>query len=585
MDKKGIIALVLCAIILMVYFPIILPKISPPPPQKQETVEREEIGRETGRDIPEGVATGKEDGFSRDFQPEIAAETSQIEQTEDAQIPLQDHIILQNENIISTWTNEGAALKSVILKNYKDHTKTRDMELIRPVTDDYLPLSITKIRFPDKDGIEDISLVNRRFMVIENTKNMASFQTTLKNGLQITKNISIDPDEYHVNMELILKNKSDQNLTCEYQITAASGIVYEGDDKIDMGTVVGIDRGNGNGNYKLIKTGLKDLPERNESVGISWTGSVNKYFAVILKPVLNNWIYSTDSSRMGLQSISAREAVTDDFMVNMQTKPVDIPSHNEVKHNYMVFLGPKLEQLLEKHGLESLLGFGMFKSISKILLKILNGFYELIPNYGVSILFLTLLVKLMLFPLTRKSQISMFKMQGLQPKIEQLKVKYKNDKQRMAKAQMELFKQQGANPLGGCLPMVLQMPIFFALFRTLQLSFEMRQAPFVLWINDLSMPDTLITLPFTIPVMGNMLNILPLIMTAASFVQMKLNPKTPSVDPQAKMQQKMMSFMPLMFCFILYKMPSGLTLYWTTSTLFSIGENLFIRKSLQKLKK
>ena len=178
----------------------------------------------------------------------------------------------------------------------------------------------------------------------------------------------------------------------------------------------------------------------------------------------------------------------------------------------------------------------------------------------------------------------MFRMQQLQPMINQMKEKYKHDKQRMGKEQMLLFKKYGVNPMSGCLPMVLQLPVFFALFRTLQLSFEMRQAPFLLWVNDLSMPDTLLHFSFSIPFIGNALNILPLIMTGASFAQMKLTPKAPAVDPQAQAQQKMMSFMPIIFAFILYHMPSGLTVYWTTSTIFSIIEGLVIRKSIKKIK-
>ncbi|MGR3219954.1 MAG: membrane protein insertase YidC [Candidatus Anammoxibacter sp.] len=582
MDKKGIIAIVLCAVILLVYFPYILPLISPPP-EEQTSGENGGISGETEQgDIFRGLTPANEyQSLTKSAEPEATVEETPVTigSTEETGIPLQDHIVLQNENIIARWTNDGAALKSIVLRNYKDKTKTKEMELIMPSVNDYLPLSITKIRFLHTDITEEISLATRRFKVIANTSNKVIFQTTLKNGLQITKKISLDPDAYHLNMELVFKNKSDQELTYGYQMVASSGIAYEGDPKMDMSAVVGIDKGRGNGSYKLIKTVLKDLPEKNESVGISWAGTVNKYFAVILKPASNNYIYSTDA-----RAIFVNGVVTNDFMVTVQTKAASLPPHNEISHSYIVYTGPKLERLLSKFDIESLLGFGIFKVISRVLLKILNGVYTVIPNYGVAILFMTLAVKLLLFPLTRKSQTSMFKMQGLQPEIEKLKAKYKNDKQSMAKAQMQLFKKHGANPLGGCLPMVLQMPIFFALFRTLQLSFEMRQAPFTLWITDLSLPDTLITLPFSIPLLGNMLNILPLIMTGASFIQMRLNPKTPTADPQAKMQQKMMSFMPLMFCFILYKMPSGLTLYWTTSTIFSIGENLFIRNSLKKLK-
>jgi YidC/Oxa1 family membrane protein insertase len=138
--------------------------------------------------------------------------------------------------------------------------------------------------------------------------------------------------------------------------------------------------------------------------------------------------------------------------------------------------------------------------------------------------------------------------------------------------------------MSGCLPMVLQIPVFFALFRTLQLSFEMRQAHFVSWIVDLSRPDTLLTLSFSIPFLGNALNILPLIMTGASVAQMKLTPKAPAADPQAQAQQKMMSFMPIMFAFILYRMPSGLTVYWTVSTILSIIEGIVIRRGLKKVR-
>ncbi len=576
MDKKGIIALVICAIILMVYFPYIMPMISPPAPeQKSSEVEKNEPGN---------ISTPITNNAPLSNTNITAAESGNENKSEDlGQIPLQDHIVLQNENIISVWTNEGASLKSVTLKNYKDSTKTKEMELFHSVLRDYYPLSITKLKLGQNGISEEVSLANRNFRVIGNSKNKVSFKTEFQNGFQITKNIAINPEDNHVSMEVIFANKSNQEITCEYQINAASGIVYEGEAKMDMQAVVGIDKANGN--YKLIKTLTKDLPERNESVGISWAGAVNKYFAAVLKPISNDIIYSVDSNAInsGSNNEEAKEEV--DFVVNVKTKPVSILPNSEQKHSYVFYLGPKIEKLLGEHNLESLLGFGMFKAISKILLKILNGFYTLIPNYGVSILLLTLLVKLMLSPLTRKSQMSMFRMQGLQPEVEKLKIKYKNDKQRLAKEQMELFKKNGANPLGGCLPMILQLPIFFALFRTLQLSFEMRQAPFMLWIGDLSMPDTLFVLPFSIPFLGSNLNILPLIMTVASFFQMKLNPKTPSADPQARMQQKMMSFMPLMFAFILYKMPSGLTLYWTVSTLFSIGENLVIRKSIQKLKK
>lgn len=579
MDKKTIIAFILCGIILLVYFPIILPKLSPPPPPSSEKKETIEEAERPKKEESEGASPKLEKTVPFEGYEEVSTSISPYqEEAEKEGIELQDHIVIQNENIVTVWTNEGGALKSVTLKEYKNTEKTGSMELLNSMANTLPPLSITKVKFSSLEDSREISLTDRRFRVVGNTIDKVSFQTVLENGIQITKNVYLAPEEYMANIEIIFRNKSNREITAEYQLVASSRMIYEGDANIDMGAVIGIDKGNGN--YKLIKTNIKNLPDRNESVGISWLGSVNKYFAIVLKPASSKWISSSISEPIS----NGENRISEDFWVSVQTVPFKIMPQDEELHGYGLFLGPKLEKLLEKYELSSLLGFGTFESISKILLNILNGFYKIAPNYGVAILLLTILVKLMLFPLTRKSQTSMFKMQKLQPMIEQLKVKYKNDKQRMAKAQMELFKKHGANPLSGCLPMLLQLPVFFALFRTLQLSFEMRQAPFIFWINDLSMPDTLLFLPFSIPFLGNMLNILPIIMTVASFLQMKLSPKSPSVDPQTRMQQKMMSFMPFLFCFILYRMPSGLTLYWTTSTLLSIGETMFIRKSLKKLK-
>lgn len=577
MDKKAIIAFILCGIILLVYFPIILPKLSPPPsPKEKEAIEDTERAKEeeVGRPFPR---LEEAEPFEK-HEEAVTSITPYQEEAEKEGIELQDNIVIQNENIITVWTNEGGALKSITLKKYKNAEKTGNMELLNHMAHTHLPLSIARVKFSSPEESKELSLTDRRFRVVGNTTDKVSFQTVLENGIQITKNVYLAPEEYVVKIEIIFRNKSNQEISAEYQLVASSRMIYEGDAGIDMGAVVGIDKGNGN--YKLIKTNIKDLPDRNESVGISWLGSVNRYFAAVLKPASSKWISSSISEPVSKEE----KGLPEDFWVTVQTIPFKIMPQEEELHEYGLFLGPKLEKLLEKYDLSSLLGFGTFASISKILLNILNGFYKIAPNYGVAILLLTILVKLMLFPLTRKSQMSMFKMQRLQPMIEQLKGKYKNDKQRMAKAQMDLFKKHGANPLSGCLPMLLQLPVFFALFRTLQLSFEMRHAPFLFWINDLSIPDTLLFLPFSIPFLGNMLNILPIIMTIASFLQMKLSPKSPTTDPQARMQQKMMSFMPFLFCFILYRMPSGLTLYWTTSTLLSIGETLFIRKSLKKLK-
>ena len=206
--------------------------------------------------------------------------------------------------------------------------------------------------------------------------------------------------------------------------------------------------------------------------------------------------------------------------------------------------------------------FGVFGVIAVPILKGLQFFYKYIPNYGFAIILITLLIRTLLFPLQYKSFKSMKKMQKLQPELAKVKEKYGDDPQRMQKETMELFKRNGANPMGGCLPLILQMPVFFAFYQVLFNSVELLGAPFILWIHDLSAKD-----PYYV---------LPVLMGAAMFGQTKLNPST-TADPT---QQKMMMFMPLIFTFFMKDLPAGLNLYIFVSTLFGIIQQLFVYKTV-----
>ena len=558
MDKKAILAFVLCAII-MLYFLQGFPQPTKPPDEerKEEVVDEKTVVKE--KEVLERRITVQKE----------QEEKIKIVQDE---IDLQDNIVIQNDLIRTVWTNEGAALKSAVLTEFENSEKTQVLELLKPNREDLLPLSIKLLD-------EEFQLNRRRHKVVEQKEDKVVFTTLLENGLRITKDISLENGKYNLDIVITFENTSNSDVALAYTVNSTSGIYPEYDKYTGLASVVGIDVGRGK--VKLVRTATKDMPYKNESVGISWAGAVNKYFVSILKSSSGTIIATATSAPNENQD----PLYKDDFSVNLQTKRISIIPQGKEQHDYVLFLGPKKESILKQYdGLLVLLEYGWTTSICKILIKILNVFYGFIPNYGIAILLLTFLVKMILFPLTMKSQKSMFKMQQLQPLIGKLKEKYKGDKQRMGQEQMKLFKQHGVNPMSGCMPIMLQMPVFFALFRTLQLSFEMRQAPFVLWISDLSKPDTLLQLPFTIPFLGDGLNILPIIMGIASFVQMKLTPKTVSGDDaQAKMQQRMMQMMPIIFPFILYTMPSGLTLYWTTSTLISIGEQMFIRRSIKKV--
>ena len=560
MDRKALLGLALCSLIMLLYYVLFLPWIYPPAERKGRPIPAERPG------VKAPTVPSIEKKEAKISPPMPAAQPSAQEER------LLDNIILENELLRTVWTNEGAALKDGELKKFKYYKGHDELCFISPMETSPSPLTIEEV-------MEKYDLSRHRYRVVEVTSNRVVFQATLGNELRLTKIVSLQEGKYHVDLEVVLENLTQAELPVRYSIASSTQICPEGTPELDMASVVGVEMGGQK--VKLIQKSLGELlksPERNESHGIAWVGGMNKYFATILRPLSSNLVSAVDSKAVQ-ESNDKKKA---NLWVSLHTNTFTLPAQGAERHDYTFFIGPKREDILKEYNLEKLLGFGAFTPLSKALLKVLKAFYGVIPNYGMAIIILTFSVKVILFPLTRKSQMSMYRMQQLQPHMEQLKEKHKKDKQKMAQEQMELFKKHGVNPMSGCLPIALQMPIFYALFRTLQLSFEMRQAPFLLWINDLSQPDKMYIMPFVLPFLGNSINALPIIMTVASILQMRLMPK--STDPKAVQQQQLMRFMPVFFAFILYHMPSGLVLYWTVSTILSVGEQLLIKRTLARLK-
>jgi YidC/Oxa1 family membrane protein insertase len=217
----------------------------------------------------------------------------------------------------------------------------------------------------------------------------------------------------------------------------------------------------------------------------------------------------------------------------------------------------------------------MFDFLAKPCLWLMNSIYAVIPNYGIAIIILTLITKILLFPLGTKSYKSMQQMKRLQPLIQEIREKYKDDKKKQNEETMALYRTYKINPLGGCLPMVVQIPVFFALYRMLYSAIELRHAPFFLWINDLSAPDRLLRFDFSIPFMQPPYGIpvLTIIMGATMLLQQKMQP--PMGDAT---QAKIMMLMPLIFTFIFINFSSGLVLYWLVNNVFSIAQQYYTNK-------
>ena len=217
----------------------------------------------------------------------------------------------------------------------------------------------------------------------------------------------------------------------------------------------------------------------------------------------------------------------------------------------------------------------MFDFLAKPFLWIMNQIYKVIPNYGIAIIILTLITKIILFPLGNKSYKSMNDMKRMQPLMTEIREKYKDDKKKMNEETMALYRTYKINPMGGCLPMVVQLPVFFALYRMLYQAIELRHAPFFGWINDLSAPDRLFQFGFSIPFMEPPYGIpvLTIVMGATMFLQQKMSP--PPGDPT---QAKLMMFMPLIFTVIFINFSAGLVLYWLINNIFSIAQQYYIQK-------
>jgi len=287
---------------------------------------------------------------------------------------------------------------------------------------------------------------------------------------------------------------------------------------------------------------------------IKWTAVQDKYFisALIPKDKVNRVIVSKSSER---------------------DVHVEIEVSEGQKASFMLYAGPKEYKRLKALGvgLDESISFGWFivwelsiiSYMAKGLFYLLQLFYRLSHNYGIAIIFLTMIVRVVFIPLTFKSFKSMKDIQRLQPEIQKLQKKYKNDKAELNKAMMELYKTHKVNPLGGCLPMVLQLPVFIGLYNLLANTIELRQTPFILWINDLSIKD-----PYYV---------LPIIMGITMLIQQKMTPST--VDPT---QAKIMLIMPVMFTFFFLNFPSGLVLYWLVNNVLTIGQQYATTKYFYK---
>jgi YidC/Oxa1 family membrane protein insertase len=283
---------------------------------------------------------------------------------------------------------------------------------------------------------------------------------------------------------------------------------------------------------------------------VQWAGFADKYF---LSAILGE--------KNSIASVELKKNAAGYLESIVSAPQVTINAGQSVTVTQRLFVGPKDIDILKAQGNELVqsLDLGWFTVIAKPLLYTLKYFYGYVGNYGIAIIIVTIILKALFFPLTHKSYKSMKDMQKIQPKMAALKEKYKDDRDAMNKAVMELYREHKVNPMGGCLPMVVQIPVFFALYKALMFSIELRHAPFFFWVTDLADKD-----PYYVT---------PVIMGITMFVQQKMTPS--QMDP---IQQKMMLALPVVFTFMFLSFPSGLVLYWLVNNILTIGQQMYINK-------
>lgn len=456
---------------------------------------------------------------------------------------------------------KGGSFTSYVLKKYRESVEedSPNKELIpKELKNGIFQTSLSR---KSLNGLEEAIYAiayNEDRLVVSGEKKSVDFSWVDADGNMVVKTFTFNPDSYLIDLKIEMKNGSERFIT-DQLVFSVKKPVEEDKGYGFVGPSALIDD-------KLEQVKIKKIEDKNEYKGsIKWIGIEDRYFLSSIIP--GNAIDG-----------SMQLARNDDLIVNQLVNPsFELSPGAKIEFQFFIFMGPKSMEVLDNLGydLGKALNFGFFNVIAKPCLWFMNKIHSVIPNYGIAIILLTLFTKIILWPLGSKSYKSMSEMKKLQPLMTELREKHKNDKQKMNQELMALYRTYKVNPMGGCLPMVLQIPVFFALYRMLYQAIELRHAPFFLWINDLSAPDRLFDFGFSIPFMEPPYGIpvLTIIMGATMLLQQKMSP--PPGDPT---QAKMMMLMPVVFTFIFINFSSGLVLYWLVNNVLSISQQYYVQK-------
>jgi len=541
MEKRALIAVVLSIAVIYFFQAYLTPPQRPQQPQTPTEQLDMYSAEETSDSVEEdtGVFGGTDSAHS--------ASVARGEETAGKDVTVETDLYT------AVMTTHGGLLKSFVLKKYLDKLgeNGQPVEMVTGAARTELPLALTLI------GKKSIRTDGLLFEVdrerIDLTGSAApgriTFRGTTEQGVKIAKSLTFFPDNYLLRLDITLE---EPDSVMPYRGAVVSWIRVLDPEK-DQSSRLGFIGPAAFAEGKLHEIKLKDLEHepRAFSQQLSWAGYEEKYF-------MTAFLTSPEASPL-IARVTRPEEKT--VVVSVYNKRPQTETGGSVSFAYDLFCGPKDIEILKSLGsnLARAIDFGMFDVIAKPLLHALKYLNSVTHNYGVAIIIITVFLKIITFPLTHKSYKSMKSLKDLQPKIEALKKKYKDDRERLNVETINLYRSHKVNPLGGCLPMLIQFPVFIAFYWVLLGSIELRHSPFVFWIKDLSAHD-----PYFIT---------PLLMGGSMFITQKMTPT--SADPT---QAKLMLAMPVVFTVLFLKFPAGLVIYWLVNNILQIFQQLYIDK-------
>ena len=581
MDKNTLLAVVLSGAIMVGWYTL-FPPPEPPPREVVNTVDQTLTEHNSASSRTEIAETGYSDSTLSTAAP--LASIAEV----DSSLPSKE-VSIETDNYRLVLDTRGGIAKSLQLKHFK-HTKPRLTlstwfpmltSFIGPdyrdeVTEDNrvqmfgnhlseVPAFTQEFKNDPKTSAlfrNAVFATSAEEIVLDEGEGKVTLTLTspVLNGLQLIKYFEVTPDSYIINYRVQLINRSNEAQAVEVLYFFGEQRLSDSNGGMSQvsheGPVFYFD--------ESLQTETTDNIEGELPVTqMKWLGVEDQYFisAAVPMTTVRNGLFRAGAYLSDPQPNVQGERLLSPYF-GVALPPTNLQPNLLVESDFRMYYGPKEDEELLKFGHNLVVSHDMtLEILAGPLLDLLRLIYGYVGNYGVAIIILTIIVRLVLFPLTFKGMKSMKRMQQLSPRMKKLQAKYKNNKEKLNKEMMELYRKNRVNPLGGCLPMLLQIPVFFALYSSLSSAVELRHAPFMFWISDLSQPDGL--------------GITPLLMGASMYFQQKLTPQTAMMDST---QAKVMQMLPFIFTIFTFTFPSGLTLYWVTSNVLSIAQQQIINR-------